>query len=146
MFNKRNTFVLIIIGIVLLFFISNIYISVRKKGYIKQIENIFVNCIKENDNTFIRTQDSQKINNSIQSNWEEEGNIKIEGIDFHCEEENWDEQYVCVEVDYKGILGNGKETEDCEYYKIYFEINEGKVYILKVGVSVGESGIYDLDV
>ena len=39
-------------------------------------------------------------------------------------------------------LKNGKNAEDCEYYKVHFEKNSNGIYITKVGVSVGEKGIY----
>lgn len=35
-----------------------------------------------------------------------------------------------------------KNAEDCEYYKVHFEKNSNGIYITKVGVSVGEKGIY----
>ena len=143
---KKHIFLVIIIGIVVLYCSLNIYTTVRKNGYIKQIESIIVDCVKNDiDNKYISIENGQKIYNSIQDNWEEDENVKIEAVNCNCEDENWDEQYVCVMVEYKGVLGNGEEIQECEYYKIYFKTEDGEVYILKVGVSVGETGTYDLD-
>lgn len=142
---KKHLFILIIIGVVALYCLLNIYSTVQKNKYIEQIENIVVDCVKNHiDDKLINVEAGQKIYDSIQSNWNELGGIELEKVTCNGGDENWDEQYVCVKVHYEGIVGNGKEMENYEYYKIYFKTEGGKVYVLKVGVSVGETGIYDL--
>ena len=54
--------------------------------------------------------------------------------------------YIWMDVSYKGKLENGKRVSECEYFKIFFEKNGDEVYVTKIGVSVGEDGISDLDV
>ena len=50
--------------------------------------------------------------------------------------------YETLELTDQECLKNGKNAEDCEYYKVHFEKNSNGIYIDKVGVSVGEKGIY----
>lgn len=140
---KKHIFLMIIIGVATLYCLLNIYSAVQKNKYIKQIENIVVDCARKDiDSKFINSEEGQKIYDSIQANWNEEGGVELEIVNCNVENEDWNEQYACVKVDYKGILGNGEEIEECEYYKIYFKTEGGKAYILEVGISVGETGIY----
>jgi len=115
---------------------------VQRNRYIEQIEDIVIRCLKNNvDNQFISEKNCKKFYTPIRRNWQEE--VKLEEVTCICEDENWEEKYVCVHVSYEGSLESGEDIENCEYYKIYFKIEEGKVHILKVGVSVGEAGVYD---
>ena len=82
----------------------------------------------------------------IHANWMEEGGIKITQIECNTYEENWEKNYIWMDVSYKGKLENGKRVSECEYFKIFFEKNGDEVYVTKIGVSVGEDGISDLDV
>jgi len=118
---------------------------VQRNRYIEQIEDIVIRCLKNNvDNQFISEKNCKKFYTPIRRNWQEE--VKLEEVTCICEDENWEEQYVRVHVSYEGSLESGEDIEGCEYYKIYFKIEKGKVYILEVGLSVGESGGYDLDI
>ena len=48
-------------------------------------------------------------------------------------------------VSYKGEIKDGKKVSESEYFKIFFKSNGDEVYVIKIGVSIGEDGISDLD-
>ena len=144
---KKRIIILLITGIgIFLCFLWNIHISANKKEYIQQIETIVSNCAKNNiDRNSIDKKYGEKIYHSIQDNWDEEGGIKLEDIECKTYDENWSEQNIWVTVDYKGKLSNDEEVSESESFEVFFDVKGGKVYISKVGISVGESGVSDLD-
>ena len=142
----------IIISIVI-FLIILICISLNIKNYnsrtrdVIQIENIVKSCvIGDIKKSNIDEKYGKKDYDCIHANWMEEGGIKITQIECNTYEENWEKNYIWMDVSYKGKLENGKRVSECEYFKIFFEKNGDEVYVTKIGVSVGEDGISDLDV
>lgn len=139
--------ILIVIFLIILICVSlNIKTYNSRKRTTTQIENIVKSCvigdIKKSD---INEKYGKKINDCIQANWLEEGGIKITQIECNTYEENWGENYIWMDVSYKGKLENGKKVSESEYFKIFFKKKGDEVYVKKIGVSVGEVGISDLD-
>lgn len=56
-----------------------------------------------------------------------------------------EKNYIWMAVSYKGELKDGKKVSESEYFKIFFKSNGDEVYVIKIGVSIGEDGISDLD-
>ena len=147
--SRKKAWIIILIVIFLIILICaslNIKAYNSQKRTITQIENIVKSCIigdiKKSD---INEKYGKKINDCIQANWLEEGGIKITQIECNTYEENWRENYIWMDVSYKGKLENGKKVSESEYFKIFFKKNGDEVYVKKIGVSVGEVGISDLD-
>ena len=54
-------------------------------------------------------------------------------------------KYVWIQVGYK-VKVDGVIREDCEYFKCYYEIRKGHIYITKVGLNIADDGsVTDLD-
>ena len=148
MFRKKGWIIILIVIFSIIFICVSLNIKTynSRKRTTTQIKNIVKSCvigdIKKSD---INEKYGKKINDCIQANWLEEGGIKIAQIECNTYEENWRENYIWLAVSYKGKLGNGKKVSESEYFKIFFEKNGNQVYVKKIGVSVGETGISDLD-
>lgn len=111
-----------------------------------QIENIVESCVVGDiKKSNINEKYGKKIYDCIQANWMEEGGIKIAQIECDTYEENWEKNYIWIDVFYEGKLGNGEKVSEVEHFKIFFKKNRDGVYVTKTGVSVGEHGISDLD-
>ena len=140
---KKKAYLIIVIVILLEILLGFIYMYVQRKNTVAQIKKVVLNCTQNKvDARFINNSAGEKIYSTIQNNWSEAGGIKLKKMECDIENENWGKNYICVVVRYKGTLKNGKNAEDCEYYKVHFEKNSNGIYIDKVGVSVGEKGIY----
>lgn len=144
---KVRIIILIVIFLIILICVSlNIKYYNSRKRTITQIENIVKSCVVGNiKKSDISEKYGKKINDCIQANWLEEGGIKITQIECNIYEENWRENYIWMDVSYKGMLENGKKVSESEYFKIFFKKNGDEVYVKKIGISVGEVGISDLD-
>ena len=148
MFRKKGyRIILIVIFLIILTCVSlNIKTYNSRKRTTTQIQNIVKSCvIGDIEKSYINEKYGKKINDCIQMNWMEEGGIKITQIECSTYKENWRENYIWMDVIYKGMLKNGNRVSEREYFKIFFKKNGDKVYIKKVGVSVGETGVSDLD-
>lgn len=140
---KKKACLIIVIVILLAILFGFIYMYVQRKNAVAQIKKVVLNCTQNKvDTRLINNSAGEKIYSTIQNNWSEAGGIKLKKMECDIENENWDKNYICVVVRYKGTLKNGKNAEDCEYYKVHFEKNSNGIYITKVGVSVSEKGIY----
>ena len=143
---KKRIYLTIVIVVILAIMSGVTYLLIQRKNTVNQIEKIVENCAKNKiDNKFISNIDGEKIYYSIQNNWTEEGGINLKKLEFYIERKNWCKNYICIEIDYKGTLKNGQNNEECEYYKIYFRKRNNGIYITKVGVSVGEAGVYSYE-
>ena len=132
--------------IVLICVMFNIKAYNSQKKAVKQIENIVKSCaIGDIKKSNINKQYGEKIYDCIHTNWLEEGGIKITQIECDIQEENWKKNYIWMAVSYKGELKDGKKVSESEYFKIFFKSNGDEVYVIKIGVSIGEDGISDLD-
>ena len=148
MFRKKGyRIILIVIFLIILTCVSlNIKTYNSRKRTTTQIQNIVKSCaIGDIKKSNINKQYGEKIYDCIHTNWLEEGGIKITQIECDIQEENWKKNYIWMDVSYKGMLENGNRVSEREYFKIFFKKNGDKVYIKKVGVSVGETGVSDLD-
>lgn len=143
---KKRIYLTIVVVITLAILSGVTYLLIQRKNTVNQIEKIVENCAKNKiDNKFISNIDGEKIYYSIQNNWTEEGGINLKKVESYTEKKNWSKKYICIKIDYKGTLNNEQNNEDCEYYKIYFKKNDNGIYITKVGVSVGETGVYSYE-
>lgn len=141
-----------IISSIVIFLIILICVSLNIKTYnsrkraITQIENIVKGCvIGDIKKSNINEKYVKKIYDCIHANWLEDGEIKLTQIDCDTYEENWEKNYIWMDVSYKGELKDGKKVSESEYFKIFFKSNGDEVYVTKIGVSIGEDGISDLD-
>lgn len=143
---KKRIYLTIVIVVILAILSGVTYLLIQRKNTVNQIEKIAENCAKNKiDSKFISNTDGEKIYYSIQNNWTVEGGINLKKVELYIEKKNWSKKYICIKIDYKGTLKNGQNSEGCEYYKIYFKKKDNGIYITKVGVSVGEAGVYSYE-
>lgn len=133
---KKMTFILLIIVLIMLI----VVIYPVRIFYLNQIGNIFSESILNEtySDKYISEKNRQKILEDIY--WEDSNN-KVSSVECSYDDENWIKKHVKVAV--------SLETDDGEkqkYYKCYFKIDKGRVYITQVGLYLDEEGtVTDLD-
>ena len=108
--------------------------------YLNQIGNILRDSIlnKSYSSECISEKNKQKILDDIY--WD--GNdIRIKSVECAYDNENWIKRYVKV-----AVYLETNEGKNEKYYKCYFKIDKGRVYITQIGLYLDEEGtITDLD-
>ena len=121
-------------------------VNIQRQKVVSQIKTTINNCVKGSiDSSKMNEAAGEKISDYIKDTCEEDGELIIDSSSCEVTEIDWKKKYVWLEIEYSGTTEEKKKISGNEYIKVFFKEKNSGVFITKIGISVGETGISDLD-